>query len=138
MIRSLTLLAAAALCCAGAQAQNQLQISGLLDVSDLMILNAGAPVPASLEEALVAALEIRPDSITLDYLDLYGLRPAVEQIKAAGIVARVASPRVLKPQEQRIVNFLLRLDCPIVLLTARNSRLLMTRPLPTPIWVNMP
>lgn len=65
-------------------------------------------------EQLEAALEIKPASITLDYLDLYGLSPAVEQIKAAGITARVASPRVLKPQEQRIVNFLLRLDCQIV------------------------
>ena len=65
-------------------------------------------------EQLQAALEIQPTSITLDYLDLYGLRPAVEQIKAARITPRVASPRVLKPQEQRIVNFLLRLDCPIV------------------------
>jgi putative protease len=65
-------------------------------------------------EQLQAALELKPASITLDYLELYGLRPAVEQIKAAGITARVASPRVLKPQEQRIVNFLLRLDCQIV------------------------
>ncbi len=65
-------------------------------------------------EQLDAALDVRPASITLDYLELYGLRPSVEQIKAAGIVARVASPRVLKPQEQRVVNFLLRLDCPIL------------------------
>jgi len=66
------------------------------------------------EAQLEAALEIKPASITLDYLELYGLRPAVEQIKAAGITARVASPRVLKPHEQRVVNFLLRLDCQIV------------------------
>lgn len=65
-------------------------------------------------EQLDAAIDVRPASITLDYLDLYGLRPAVEKIKEAGIKARVASPRVLKPQEQRIVNFLLRLDCEIV------------------------
>ncbi len=65
-------------------------------------------------EQLEAALEIRPASITLDYLELYGLRPAVEKIKAAGITPRVASPRVLKPHEQRVVNFLLRLDCQIV------------------------
>jgi U32 family peptidase len=65
-------------------------------------------------EQLEAALKVRPSSITLDYLDLYGLRPAVEQIREAGITPRVASPRVLKPQEERIVNFLLRLDCPIV------------------------
>jgi len=65
-------------------------------------------------EQLEAALEMNPSSITLDYLELYGLRPAVEKIQAAGITARVASPRVLKPQEQRVVNFLLRLDCPIL------------------------
>jgi putative protease len=65
-------------------------------------------------EQLEAALTLAPGSITLDYLDLYGLRPAVERIAAAGITPRVASPRVLKPQEQRVVNFLLRLDCPIL------------------------
>jgi U32 family peptidase len=65
-------------------------------------------------EQLDAALDVQPSSITLDYLDLYGLRPAVERIREAGITPRVASPRVLKPQEQRIVNFLLRLDCPIL------------------------
>ena len=67
-------------------------------------------------EQLAAALALKapPTSITLDYLDLYGLRPAVEQVQAAGITARVASPRVLKPDEQRIVNFLRRLGCPIL------------------------
>jgi len=65
-------------------------------------------------EQLDAAINLRPDSITLDYLELYGLRPSIEKIKATGITPRVASPRVLKPQEQRIVNFLLRLDCAIV------------------------
>jgi len=65
-------------------------------------------------EQLEAAIELKPASITLDYLELYGLRPAVEQIKEAGIQARVASPRILKPQEQRIVNFLLRLDCDLL------------------------
>lgn len=65
-------------------------------------------------EQLSAAIELRPATITLDYLELYGLRPAVEQIHEAGITAQVASPRVLKPAEQRIVNFLLCLDCPIL------------------------
>jgi putative protease len=65
-------------------------------------------------EQMEAALELRPASITLDYLDLYGLRPSIERVKASGIVARVASPRVLKPGEARIVNFLLSLDCSIV------------------------
>jgi putative protease len=67
-----------------------------------------------LDAALAAAGEIPLGSITLDYLDLYGLRPAVERVHAAGIAARVASPRVLKPDEQRIVNFLRRLDCAVL------------------------
>ncbi len=65
-------------------------------------------------EQLEAALLSQPASITLDYLDLYGLHPAVEKVQAAGITARVASPRILKPNEQRVVNFLLRLDCQIL------------------------
>ncbi|MEZ4589934.1 MAG: DUF3656 domain-containing protein, partial [Chloroflexota bacterium] len=69
-------------------------------------------------DQLAAALACQPASITLDYLDLYGLRPAVEQVQAAGITARVASPRILKPDEQRIVNFLLRLECEILVRSA--------------------
>ena len=72
-------------------------------------------------EQLDAAIALRPASITLDYLDLYGLRPAVERVQANGIKARVASPRILKPNEQRIVNFLLKLNCEIVV---RSSGLL--------------
>jgi putative protease len=67
-----------------------------------------------LEEALGLAASTPLGSITLDYLDLYGLRPAVQRVQAAGITARVASPRVLKPDEQRIVNFLRRLDCQVL------------------------
>jgi putative protease len=69
-------------------------------------------------EQLEAAIGVRPASITLDYLDLYGLRPAVERVQSANIVARVASPHVLKPDEQRIVTFLLGLDCGIVVRSA--------------------
>ena len=65
-------------------------------------------------EQLEAVMPLRPASITLDYLELYGLRPSVERIKQAGMVARVASPRILKPQEQRVVNFLLRLECDLL------------------------
>ncbi len=85
------------------------------------------PSPAELHmlvrtpEQLDAALALQPASITLDYLELYGLRPAVERVQAAGITARVASPRVLKPSEQRIIRFLLKLDCAIVV---RSSGLL--------------
>ena len=61
-----------------------------------------------------AAIAAQPDSITLDYLDLYGLRPSVERVKAAGVQVRVASPRILKPGESRIVDFLVSLQCPIL------------------------
>jgi putative protease len=65
-------------------------------------------------EQLEAALLLNPASITLDYLDLYGLKPSVDRVKAAGIAVRIASPRVLKPGEERIIDFLLRLECPIL------------------------
>jgi len=80
------------------------------DPSDTVQLHLLVRTPAQLD----AALELDPTSITLDYLDLYGLRPAVKLIKAAGITPRVASPHVLKPQEGPMVNFLLRLDCELV------------------------
>ena len=69
-------------------------------------------------EQLDAAIAERPSSITLDYLDLYGLRPSVERVKASGVAVRVASPRVLKPGEARIVNFLASLECPVLVRSA--------------------
>jgi putative protease len=63
------------------------------------------------DEQLDAAIELRPASITLDYLDLYGLKPAVDRVRSAGLALRVASPRVLKPGEEGIGRFLRRLDC---------------------------
>jgi len=51
----------------------------------------------------------------LDYLDLYGLRPSVQRVKVAGLQVRVASPRILKPGESRIVDFLVSLHCPILI-----------------------
>jgi len=80
----------------------------------------GIPSPPELHllvrtpEQLEAALSSRPASITLDYLDLYGLRPSLERVKASGIAARVATPRVSKPGEERILDFLLSLGCTIV------------------------
>jgi putative protease len=65
-------------------------------------------------EQLNAALDARPASITLDYLDLYNLRPSLERVGAAGLAVRVASPRILKPGEERIVDFLLGCGCPIL------------------------
>lgn len=85
------------------------------------------PGPATLHllvrtaEQLSAAIELRPASITLDYLDLYGLRPSIQRVRDAAIAVRVASPRVLKPGEEKIVDFLLGCDCPILV---RSSGLL--------------
>jgi putative protease len=78
------------------------------------------PSPAELHllvrasDQLDAALESRPSSITLDYLDLYGLKPSLERVKSNGVLARVATPRVAKPGEERLLEFLLGLGCPIV------------------------
>ena len=65
-------------------------------------------------EQLDAAIALRPGSITLDYLDLYGLRPSIERVREAGLAVRVAAPRVLKPGEEKIVNFLLGCECAIL------------------------
>ena len=65
-------------------------------------------------DQLDAAIALRPASITLDYLDLYGLRPSVEKGRASGVEIRVASPRVLKPGEEGIAEFLIKLGCPIL------------------------
>ncbi len=65
-------------------------------------------------EQLEAALAERPDSITLDYLELYGLKPSVERVRAAGLAVRVASPRILKPTEQNLQKFLLSLGADLL------------------------
>jgi len=75
--------------------------------------------PEQLDAALAAhAGGARLASITLDYLELYGLRPSVERVRAAGTRVRVASPRVLKPTEHNVVRFLLDLDAEIVVRSA--------------------
>lgn len=72
---------------------------------------------------LNTALDLAPASITLDYLDLYGLKPSLLEIQKRQIVARVATPRILKPEEEGIVDFLIRLEVPLLV---RSSGLLYT------------
>ena len=79
---------------------------------------------------LEAAIEFRPASITLDYLDLYGLRPSIERVREAGLTVRVASPRVLKPGEERIVEFLLGCDCAVLVRSGGLLHALAGRPHP--------
>jgi putative protease len=81
-------------------------------------------------QQLEAAVDLRPSSITLDYLDLYGLRPSLERIRVAGLQPRVASPRVLKPGEERIADFLVSCDCPILVRSAGLLNALRGRPHP--------
>ena len=81
-------------------------------------------------EQLDAALALRPASITLDFLDLYGLKPSLERIRAAGLAARVAAPRILKPGDERIADFLLGCGCPILVRSAGLLHTLGGRPHP--------
>ena len=78
-----------------------------------------------LDAVLAAAANTPIASITLDYLELYGLRTAVEKINAADVGAggvqirpRVASPRILKPAEQKVIRFLESLGCDILVRSA--------------------
>ncbi|MGB1890517.1 MAG: DUF3656 domain-containing U32 family peptidase [Candidatus Latescibacterota bacterium] len=65
-------------------------------------------------EQLEAALSLRPASVTLDYLDLYDLRPAVDAVRAQSVFLRVASPRIVKQGEEAIARFLCNLQAPIL------------------------
>jgi len=65
-------------------------------------------------DAVLDNLETPPATVTLDYLELYGLRTSVDRIRSAGLTPRVASPRILKPSEQNVIRFLLSLECPIL------------------------
>ncbi len=88
---------------------------------------AGLHVLVRTAEQLQAAIECHPSSITLDYLELYGLRDSVGRIRDADIPCRVASPRILKPNEHNVTRFLLSLECDLLvrsggLLYELNSR----------------
>ncbi|MCP4812745.1 MAG: U32 family peptidase [Planctomycetaceae bacterium] len=88
---------------------------------------AGLHVLVRTAEQLQAAIECHPSSITLDYLELYGLRESVGQVQDADIPCRVASPRILKPNEHNVTRFLLSLECDLLvrsggLLYELNSR----------------
>ena len=74
--------------------------------------------PEQLDAAIESATDVPLASITLDYLELYGLRPSIEKIRDAGIRPRVASPRILKPSEQNVIRFLTSLECDILVARA--------------------
>ena len=69
-------------------------------------------------EQLEAAIALAPASITLDYLDLYGLRPSLDRVLATGLTVRVATPRVLKPGEEKMAEFMRNLGVPLLVRSA--------------------
>ncbi|MEL7497864.1 MAG: DUF3656 domain-containing protein [Planctomycetota bacterium] len=79
------------------------------------VLHVLVRTPEQLDALLNMPQRDQLASITLDYLELYGLRPAIERIQSAGVTARVASPRILKPAEQNVIRFLISLDCEILI-----------------------
>lgn len=107
-------------------------VDAMLDqrtTTDPLSIESESTVPAIADEVrlhvlvrsadqLDAAIAASPASITLDYLELYGLRDSVEKVTAAGIHCRAASPRVLKPSEQNVIKFLLSLECDILVRSA--------------------
>lgn len=69
-------------------------------------------------EQLEAAIAFAPASITLDYLDLYGLRPSLDRVLATGLTVRVATPRILKPGEEKMAEFMAKLGVPLLVRSA--------------------
>ena len=62
-----------------------------------------------------AAVACDVDEIILDFLEVHGLREATEAVQAAGKRAVVATPRILKPSEERLWAFYLRLEADALL-----------------------
>ncbi|KAJ9533870.1 hypothetical protein QJQ45_026958 [Haematococcus lacustris] len=77
-------------------------------------LAEGSVLPQLLQELasrpVTAALALPwLEEVALDFLEVQGLREAVAEVRASGRKVAVATPRVLKPDEERLVHFFLRL-----------------------------
>ena len=55
------------------------------------------------------------DEIQADFLEVHGLRDAVKKIQETGKKAVVATPRVLKPDEEKLWRFYLSLNADALL-----------------------
>ena len=55
------------------------------------------------------------NEIILDFLEVHGLQDVVNLVKASGRNVVVATPRVLKPNEERLWRFYLRLGADALL-----------------------
>jgi len=69
------------------------------------------------QEQVAAAMEVPwLEEVVLDFLEVHGLQLAVQQVQAAGKRAVVATPRILKPDEQRLSSYFLRLGADAMLI----------------------
>ena len=64
------------------------------------------------------------EEITLDFLEVHGLQKAVKLVQASGKTAVVATPRVLKPEEEQLWRFYLDIGADALLV--RSAGLLQT------------
>lgn len=67
------------------------------------------------QQALAASRIPWLKEVTLDFLEVHGLREAVGVVQAAGKKAIVATPRIIKPDEERLYTFYLRLRADAIL-----------------------
>lgn len=68
--------------------------------------------PAQVDAALAVPWV---EEVAVDFLEVRGLGAAVDRVRAAGRRAIAVSPRVLKPDEERLRHFLLRLGADAIL-----------------------
>jgi putative protease len=79
-------------------------------------------------EQAEAALEVDwLDEIVLDFLEVHGLQAAVDAVRASGRSAVVATPRVLKPDEERLWRFYLKLGADALLVRSAGLMQTLTR-----------
>ena len=79
-------------------------------------------------EQAEAALEVDwLDEIVLDFLEVHGLQAAVDAVRASGRFAVVATPRVLKPDEERLWRFYLKLGADALLVRSAGLMQTLTR-----------
>ena len=85
-------------------------------------------VPCRTREQAEAALEVDwLDEIVLDFLEVHGLQAAVEAVRASGRFAVAATPRVLKPDEERLWRFYLKLGADALLVRSAGLMQTLTR-----------
>lgn len=69
------------------------------------------------EAQVRAALEVPwLQEVVVDFLEVQGLKEAVQAVRASGKKVVVATPRILKPDEERLVHFYLRLRPDVLLI----------------------